>query len=370
MFESPVGAKLEIRIMTSKTLRLIVGPEKTAFCVHEAALKDLSEVFRFLLEAPFQDSSSDDRVVEIPDISRDSFTRLCEFAYTGSYSHPKPAMRRGPVKRNMDGETGGAEGLPLKRLRTAPEAADPNPVSSAKDVADDAASAAGPSNLEAQPSQTETVTATLKVESETKKTRPLYSLYSACRTFDKYTKSFKSDSTSSDAAAAAKPKVIPDHRYAAFQKFLTWRLHWFPALAAREEPVPGRENGPGESWLPIFLGHAEMYRIGDKYDIRALRDMSRAKLHRSLKFWLIYPDDESMTDLTELLRYVYNNTVERDKLREMIYYYAYCLMEDIAHLKTFAGFLECAPEFSRRMVEILVQQKKSGEEGGRGVMMK
>ena len=364
MFESPADINLEIRIMTSKTLRLIIGPERTAFFVHEAALKDLSDVFRFLLEAPFQDSSSDDRVVEIPDISKDSFTRLCEFAYTGNYSHPKPIMRRGPMKRETNGEPGGAEGSPIKRLRTVSEAADPNQVGSAKNVADNAASATGPSNMEAEPSQTETATANPKPASETKKTRPLYSLYSACRAYDKHSRSVKSGSPSSGAAATPKKNIISDNRYAAFQKFLTWRLHWFPPFAAREEPVPGRENGPGESWLPIFLGHAEMYRIGDKYDIRALRDVSRAKLHRSLKFWLIYPDDESMADLTELLRYVYNNTVERDKLREMIYYYTSCLMDDVAHLETFARFLQCAPEFTRRMVEILIQQSKSVQRGG------
>lgn len=323
--------------MTSQPFCFVVGDEKTEFWVNEAAFSHMSpDVFGIMLEGRWKDSEV--RRVAIPDVSKEAFARLCEFSFTGNYSNPSP--RLGHAKRKAEPEK---QGSSPKRART--EGGSPATATSASPLVSEipGSDSAGSSETEFNHVNGNIAGGGAPNEPNPAANKPLYSLYSACRAFENYQRDLKVR----PEKPPRKKSVISQARYDIFKKFLNWRLHW--------EETPGRypllkENRVvSESWLPVFLGHAEMYRLGDKYDVRGLRDASRAKMHRALKFWVVYP--ANIGDLTSLLRYIYDNTVERDKMREMLYYYTSCLLQDINDLPEFQHFLQCAPEFASRMVQ-------------------
>ncbi|KAK8019159.1 hypothetical protein PG990_004297 [Apiospora arundinis] len=71
-------------IISSKTFRFLVGPQKREFTVHEAVLTSVSEKFKALIEGNMKEAQEQLAVFDFVD--EYTFARFCEFAYTGDYS--------------------------------------------------------------------------------------------------------------------------------------------------------------------------------------------------------------------------------------------------------------------------------------------
>ncbi|KAK8106707.1 BTB/POZ fold protein [Apiospora kogelbergensis] len=72
------------KIVSSKTFRFLVGPQRREFTVHEAAFTSVSESLKALIEGNMQEAQEQLAVFDFVD--EDTFARFCEFAYTGDYT--------------------------------------------------------------------------------------------------------------------------------------------------------------------------------------------------------------------------------------------------------------------------------------------
>jgi len=73
-------------ILQSGQFRFLVGTDRTPFIVHAAAMSATSEQMDRLINGSMKEAG--EGCVELPDISIDDFTRICEYAYCGDYTTP------------------------------------------------------------------------------------------------------------------------------------------------------------------------------------------------------------------------------------------------------------------------------------------
>ncbi|KAJ2906338.1 hypothetical protein MKZ38_002054 [Zalerion maritima] len=324
------------KMLSSKPFRFLVGPEKKEYFVNEEAVRNLSDVFHPMLDGPCEEAKT--RTAELDDVTIPSFVRLCEFAYNGNYTNPRPE-KWGSRKRSPSRP---ADSSSAKRVRRAVAAASASPENPSP-----------PASNSGESSSTELGTAP-EGSSKPSGWAPHstfsgpFSLYSACRNYENCESKKKKQPAKEHLP---NPQITKD-RYMIFMEFISMRMHWEEPSLPRDQRL--EHVGPNHYWAPVFLAHAEMYRLGDKYDIQKLRDASRAKLHQALKFWLVCP--ERIGDLVELVHYLYDNTVPRDKMREMVYLYWSAVAEDIYTCPEVKAFMPCAQEFSSRLVEIFAAQ--------------
>lgn len=97
-------------------------------------------------------------------------------------------------------------------------------------------------------------------------------------------------------------------------------------LSTFSVPAARANKGPEEDYTEVFLGHARIYVISEKYDIAALRKLALQKLQHQLAIHTLYI--ERVGEITALLKYVYANTMapitsihEEDGIRAMLAHY-------------------------------------------------
>lgn len=111
-----------------------------------------------------------------------------------------------------------------------------------------------------------------------------------------------------------------------------------------------RKNTEGcEDYTGVFLCHAKLYVLGDKYDIPTLKQLSLHRLHATLKEFTLYPS--RMNDIATLAKYVFENTVPEDKIRDMITLYYACIVEDARKHDGLKTLIEEVPDFAFGLIK-------------------
>ncbi|KAK8052492.1 hypothetical protein PG993_003877 [Apiospora rasikravindrae] len=123
------------------------------------------------------------------------------------------------------------------------------------------------------------------------------------------------------------------------QDFLS-KTNW-SIFKTRFKPRPNSD--PCDDYSVVFLGHASLYIIADKYDIPALRKLSMHRLYQTLKTFTLYPS--RMSDILALAALVFENTRDEDELRSMVVHYCACIVEDLSKHKDYRPTLENYNEF-------------------------
>ncbi|GBF61547.1 hypothetical protein TMEN_4051 [Trichophyton mentagrophytes] len=104
-----------------------------------------------------------------------------------------------------------------------------------------------------------------------------------------------------------------------------------------------------QDFTPVFLGHARLYVIADKYCIEALKELVLFKLHTTLKGFTLFP--KRIGDLVKLIQFVYTEDNTRggskqiDPLRKLVTRYMTTVLKDIAVNPAFLGLLLEGGEF-------------------------
>ncbi|ROW03631.1 hypothetical protein VPNG_07196 [Cytospora leucostoma] len=99
-----------------------------------------------------------------------------------------------------------------------------------------------------------------------------------------------------------------------------------------------------ENYTKVFLCHAQLYVLGDKYDIPSLRKLALHRLHATLKCFTLYPS--RFDDIATLAKYVFENTVPDDKIRTMITHYYACIVEDASKHDGLESLIDENPDFA------------------------
>lgn len=109
-----------------------------------------------------------------------------------------------------------------------------------------------------------------------------------------------------------------------------------------------------EDYSEVFLSHALLYTLADKYDIPELSQLSIHKLYVTLKEFTIYED--RIGDIVGLVKYSFKNTIPGDKLRALMVEYCTCIVEGICNSKEFQDLINEAPEFASELIKEMVKR--------------
>lgn len=110
-----------------------------------------------------------------------------------------------------------------------------------------------------------------------------------------------------------------------------------------------------EDYNHVFLCHAKLYVIGDKYIIPELKQLALHRLHATLMVYALYP--RRLQDIFTLVKYVFDNTMVKDKIRNMLTLYIDCVVKDVAGSDGMEELVDEVPGYAigliRRMSERL-----------------
>lgn len=100
-------------------------------------------------------------------------------------------------------------------------------------------------------------------------------------------------------------------------------------------------------YIGVLLSHAKLYVMGDKYDISSLSQLTLHRLHFTLKSLTLYPG--RLNEIATFARYVFENTVADDKLRDMVTLYYSCIV-DASRFGASSSLIRDYPEFAERLI--------------------
>jgi hypothetical protein len=102
-----------------------------------------------------------------------------------------------------------------------------------------------------------------------------------------------------------------------------------------------KANNDYENFSPVFLGHARLYILADKYLVHSLKQLVLHKLYKTLEHFTIFED--RVTDITELVTFVYEKTPDlgngMDSLRRLVIRYVAAMHTGISGTNSFRTLL-------------------------------
>ncbi|KAL5085713.1 hypothetical protein Trisim1_010059 [Trichoderma cf. simile WF8] len=297
-------------ILASKPFKFIVGPEKKRFIMHEAAITRLSKTLDKLLNGGMKESK--EHCVCWEDIDEKTFLRFGEWAYTGDYKPEEPEIL-------LDASQ---IGLFEKATPSKPE-----PVVNCLATFN---SIAAPPFFHCGQNVTSTVSAnctTCRSSFTTYRCRPSY-----CNTYQFY------------ACQKCRGGSM-QKRQTMIEKFNN-SSEYAPPTALF---TPRKNMESCEDYSGVFLSHARLYVLADKYDIKELRDLCAHKIWVTLKEFTLY--QERMGDIIGLVRYSFQNTLEKDKLRTLLKDFCACTVEDLCKGEGFQDLICETPEFACELIK-------------------
>lgn len=120
---------------------------------------------------------------------------------------------------------------------------------------------------------------------------------------------------------------------------------------------PRHNKSSKEDYTPIFLAHAQLYVLGEKYGIQTLKAKVLQKLHRTLCHFTLYK--ACVGGVVDLIRYTYANTPSlkcMDQLRELVIHFVTDKPNDLIGSKKFLTLVEEGGPFSRDLVALMLER--------------
>ncbi|CAJ2500186.1 Uu.00g030390.m01.CDS01 [Anthostomella pinea] len=112
-----------------------------------------------------------------------------------------------------------------------------------------------------------------------------------------------------------------------------------------------------EDYSGIFLAHARLYVLADKYDIRTLRQLALHKLWATLKDFTLYPG--RVSDIAALIMYAFqafSASAVDDVMCGMLADYAACIFEELVECKEWKDMIVELPVFVGCMLTKLAKR--------------
>lgn len=115
--------------------------------------------------------------------------------------------------------------------------------------------------------------------------------------------------------------------------------------------APRKNRESSEEYSEVFLSHARLYTLADKYDIPDLRKLSLHKIYVSLEEFILYPN--RIGDVINLATYSFENTIAGDRLRNLLVDYCACIFEDMLENEGFKSLVDISPDFAFELIKKL-----------------
>ncbi|KAM5462378.1 hypothetical protein MauCBS54593_007997 [Microsporum audouinii] len=285
------------KLISSNLFTFHVGPEKTPFIVHSEAVARQSPTLDTLINGGLVETHS--RTVAWPDVDVDTFVRFCEFCFLSDYS---------PPSCSEDTSTDEAKADILEDTRANREDVSPEPLEA---LAVEAPAEEPP--MEEPPMEEPLVDETMEWGFSSRK--------------------------------KGKKKLPKPPKPRLFFKDKEYSLPPYLAQAA-EQFKPFSNVSASQDFTPVFLGHARLYVLADKYGIEPLKELVLYKLYTTLKGFTIF--SKRAGDIIQLIKFTYENTPENtwaEDLRTLVTHYVASKLDDLAMNSEFHQVLDEGGDF-------------------------
>ncbi|KAM5348380.1 hypothetical protein ACJ41O_008204 [Fusarium nematophilum] len=121
------------------------------------------------------------------------------------------------------------------------------------------------------------------------------------------------------------------------------------SLRAPSSWSPRNNWGASQCYRPVFLSHARLYILADKYGVEDLRKLALYRLHGTLFHFTVYW--QRVPDLVALAQEIFDNTVESDEARNVIVDYLTCFIEHIRGSPELSEMLRKGGDFAAALVD-------------------
>lgn len=322
--------------------------------MHSGPIADLSPALHTLLFDP-KFTEAESRKVNWPDVNKDTFVRLCEFAYMQDYTPPAFRDKIDLTNTTKDSEPVSRPGNkydfkydPENGLQNAPEeiAEDIPKAEVIMESALEEEPAAEPVNNWDPVPREEIVDGW---DCEPQANHEFWDDWASWSPLQRKRKEREAMrrgipprvplETNSVRKLPIRGGFISDSQ-AVFTKLRytsTNKSHQFNPVA---------NKGPTQDFTAVFLGHAELYVLADKYGIEPLWNLVLYKLHWTLTSFTIHETD--VAAIMEFVRFTYQNTysdVTTDMLRNLATRYIVSILGQIGDRDEFKQLLAEGGDF-------------------------
>ncbi|RAL04243.1 uncharacterized protein BO80DRAFT_486638 [Aspergillus ibericus CBS 121593] len=298
------------KCLSSSLFTFVVGQERKEITVHSRSLANLSSPLNNLMNGKMQEANR--RQADWSGVEEMTFVLLCEYAYTRDYTPPSCSKREIPQPPAETEDNIGA--------KEAEQASD-----QASNAATDAATEQETAAVSDAPAEPETPTEPEIVDELKAEATP--EAEQSSTHFSGHTLPYREKS------------IWTQHLQ---DKFKTLSVQYTNshncALSARKDVFAPKGNShPWEDFTPVFLAHAKLYILADKYCILPLADLVLYKLETTLAQFNLC--EENISDVTELIRFSYQWTRPNDALRLLITTYVVSVLGQIGENTEFQELL-------------------------------
>lgn len=261
-------------------------------------------------------SEAQEKCAAIEDVDEDTFVRFNEFLYTGDYSVPRPEILltsediASEDELNRTGETSSTIEQPPEPSTVNDE--EPAPV-------EDVSWSSWGAMAKTSKKKSKKVSHANHWREELEVVSEPAAAESACGYC---------------GTTQTKHESKKDRLWSAFKEesYVKQRKSW--------EPCQNKEAC--ESYAGVFLCHAHLYVLSDRYGIEPLQQLTLQKLRLTLSRFTFFK--ERVPDVVELVKYTYKHTMGHDegidKLRSLVMDYVVCHLEMVAKDEDFKDMLQ------------------------------
>ncbi|CRG88296.1 hypothetical protein PISL3812_05325 [Talaromyces islandicus] len=246
--------------ITSPLFTFQIGPEKREFTVHSCPVSNLSSSLDSLMNGAMIEAKT--RRVDWSDVDEDTFVRLCEYAYLHDYTPPSPhQMADCPV------DLEGTQRVPIKKRKKSKKVS----------------VGFGGWPVEAEPVPEPELGPEPEPELEPEPEKP---------------------QADEDELPYKEKSIWTRHLRDSFSRLTIDVPHNDKQVKDRFSSNPNRKD---QDFTPVFLGHARLFVLADKYGIESLCQLVLSKVSQTLKVFTLY--HQSVAGVIEFARFVYSETL-------------------------------------------------------------
>jgi hypothetical protein len=306
-------------VLSSRIIRFEVGLQKKEYFVHETAISQLSQPLKTLVSGRMKEAI--EGCVVWDDVDEQTFARFGKWAYTGDYEAAAPEILLESSSITTD-----IPGTPMVQA---------NGAKSGEEVGYSLASLTSP-----RP----------RSSGQQCYSHGCKGHYRSCNAYcncGRYHNSLQCDlcgDGSTSSCGYCETRKEPSKRSRMIDSFLTSK-DW---LSPTTEFEPRVNREACEVYTDVFLSHAYLYILGDKYKIDRLCKVSAHKLYKTLKTFVIYPG--RMGGILALGEYIFENTRTDDPLRVFVIHYMTCVVEELGKEDDFQPLLQRCTELASALM--------------------
>ncbi|KAK2607663.1 hypothetical protein N8I77_006326 [Diaporthe amygdali] len=153
------------------------------------------------------------------------------------------------------------------------------------------------------------------------------------------------------------PKSIHTPTVSMLDKFMKEAGVDYPAPAGPIVFTPRKNTTSTANCTHVFLCHAKLYVLGDKWLIPKLKQLTLHRLYATLRDFTLYPN--RVEDLCVLATYVFDHTVPGDEMRDLIVMYFACVIDQVIECGDVATIVDGIPEFAFQLIKKMASKPKS-----------